>query len=76
MEEIKHLLKEIKPEIDVDDPRDFIGTGQLDSFDIIMLVSMLDNIYDISINGLDIIPENFSNIQNIWNLIGKYRGLI
>lgn len=66
------LLQEIKPEIDLTGPTNFIETGKLDSFDIVMLVSALDENYNISIHGLDIIPENFMDVESIWNLVEKY----
>lgn len=74
MEQIRTLLEEIKPEMDCNDHRDFIESGVLDSFDIVMLVSMLDETYGISIHGLDIVPENFMSVTSIWNLVEKYRG--
>lgn len=73
MEKIRSLLQEIKPEINFADAKDFLAEGLLDSFDIVMLVSSLDATYDISINGHDIIPENFVDLGSIWNLVGKYR---
>lgn len=73
MKEVIALLQEIKPEINFKDNKDLITTGGLDSFDIVMLVSALDERYNILINGLDIIPENFSNLQSIWELVEKYR---
>ena len=37
----------------------------LDSFDIVSLVSALDEEFNISIDGTDIIPENFETIDSI-----------
>lgn len=76
MKELKDLLKKINAEIDFNDPKNFIETGSLDSFDIVMLVSTLDETYDIAIKGLDIIPENFLNLESIWNLVEKYRSAV
>lgn len=73
MEKIRSLLQEIKPEINFADAKDFLAEELLDSFDIVMLVSSLDATYDISINGRDIIPENFVDLGSIWNLVEKYR---
>jgi acyl carrier protein len=44
----------------------------LDSHDIAALVSDLDKSYDISISGLDIVPENFQNVAAIQKLLQKY----
>lgn len=72
METIVALLAEIRPEFDFSNADDFIAMGMLDSFDIITLVAALDEAYAISINGTDIIPENFSSFESISNLLGKY----
>jgi acyl carrier protein len=37
----------------------------LDSFDLVTLVSELDKAYGISIDGLQIVPENFQNVAAI-----------
>lgn len=70
-EEILKILTEIRPEFDFSKSEDFIREGLLDSFDVIALVSALDNHFSVSIDGLDIVPDNFSNIQKIHNLLLK-----
>ena len=50
-------------------PSDFIADGMLDSFDMVTLVATLDKTYGISIQGTDIIPENFTNLQTIEALL-------
>ncbi|MFA6771004.1 MAG: acyl carrier protein [Bacteroidales bacterium] len=68
---INDILSEIRPEFDFYNETDFIEQGMLDSFDIVSLVSTLDKEFDISIDGLDILPENFSSIKSIIALIKK-----
>ena len=41
----------------------------LDSFDIVNLVSRLDDEFDVKITPADLIPENFKSAQSIYNLI-------
>jgi len=43
----------------------------LDSFDMVTLVSSLDKNYGISIQGTDIVPENFQNLETITGLLRK-----
>jgi acyl carrier protein len=69
---IEEILRGIRPEFDFTASQDFIGEGMLDSFDIVTLVSDLDKAYDISISGVDIVPEHFRNITSIQNLLQKY----
>ena len=68
---IFELLEEIRPENDFRNSADFIAEGLLDSFDIVQLVTSLDEGFDISIDGLDIIPENFNSAQKIKELLKK-----
>lgn len=70
-EEIKSILEEIRPEFDFDDSDNFIEDGMLDSFDIVSLVSMIEEKYSVSIDGLDIVPENFVSVDAIIELINK-----
>lgn len=65
------ILKEIRPEFDFTASNDFIEDGMLDSFDIVTLVSTLDKTYGISIQGVDIVPDNFKNLQTIEALLRK-----
>ncbi|MBP1671303.1 MAG: acyl carrier protein [Bacteroidetes bacterium] len=70
-QKIIDILKEIRPEFDFTEKTDFIEQGMLDSFDIVSLVSSLDEEFGISIDGLDILPENFSSIESIIALLKK-----
>ena len=76
MDLIIKILSEIRPEFNFDESKNFIEDGMLDSFDIITLVSELDDKLNISIDGLDILPENFSSLESIKNLIINNGGTI
>ncbi len=69
MEKLITVLKEIRPEFDFQESRDFIADGMLDSLDIINLVSALDEDYRISIGGTEIVPENFRSLESIAALL-------
>lgn len=70
-EEILNMLKELRPEFDFAKSQDFITDGFLDSFDIVSLSNMLEEKYGISIDGLDIVPENYSSVDAIVALVKK-----
>jgi acyl carrier protein len=65
------ILSELRPEFDFNEDVNFIEEGMLDSFDVVSLVSSLDEIFGISISGMDILPTNFSSIENIIALLKK-----
>ena len=65
------ILSEIRPEYDFSQDLNFIEEGMLDSLDIVTLVTGLDEKFSISIDGKDIIPENFLSLELIVNLLKK-----
>jgi acyl carrier protein len=69
--DIIRILSELRPEFDFNENVNFIEEGMLDSFDVVNLVTMLDEKYGISIDGIDILPENFSTVDSIVNLLIK-----
>jgi acyl carrier protein len=70
-DKIIKILSNIRPEFDFNTQEDFIENGMLDSFDIVALVVALDKEFAISIDGTDILPENFSSVNRIAQLIRK-----
>lgn len=71
-EQIIKILTELRPEFDfTKEGVDFIEEGMLDSFDLVTLVSELDKTFGISIDGVDILPENFSSVDAIAALLVK-----
>jgi acyl carrier protein len=68
---ILELLQNINPTYSYGVSTDFIGDGLIDSFDIINLVVAIDEVFNISIPGTEITPENFTNIDSIAKLLEK-----
>ena len=71
MKTVLEILTEIRPEFDFSSSNDFMADGMLDSFDMVTLVSALDKNFSISIQGTDILPENFQNLETINALLHK-----
>ena len=76
MDKIREILIDTRPEYDFLEEVDFIESGMLDSFDVLTLVTELEEKFNIRINGSDILPENFCSIKAIENLIVKSGGAI
>lgn len=72
-EKIAALLKEIN---DKDDVKDFnlnlFENDMLDSLGIAQLVASMEETFQIEIDPEDILPENFSTINEISALVEKY----
>ncbi len=74
-EKVIQILSELRPEFDFNDSLNFMEEGMLDSFDIINLVTALDQEFGISIDGIDVLPDNFSTIDRIIGLVEKNRAV-
>ena len=70
-EKIISILSELRPEFDFNESLNFIEEGMLDSFDIINLVTTLDSEFGISIDVMDVLPDNFSSVERIEALLKK-----
>ena len=71
-EKIIKILTDLRPEFDfTDESLNFIEEGMLDSFDVVSLVDALDTEFNIVIDGVDIVPENFSTLDSIMSLLKK-----
>ncbi len=70
-ETVIDILSNLRPEFDFTEEVNFVEEGMIDSFDLVTLVSSLDNKFNISISGVDILPQNFSSIDSIVALLKK-----
>ena len=71
MQKVIQILSQIKSGVDFNTADNLIESGILTSFDIIRLVSELNNEFDIEITPLHLVPQNFKNAQAIYALVQK-----
>ena len=57
--------------MDFKNEKDLIGTGILDSISIVEIVGELNDEFDIEISPIDIVPENFKNVDAIYALVQR-----
>lgn len=69
MEEFIELLKDLKDDVDFENCTDLVKEGYLTSFDIIQIVAMVKEEYDVKIPVADIIPSNFRSAASIWAIV-------
>ena len=72
MHKLLPILHVIRPEHSFVESQDFISDGLLDSFDIVTLVAELEKQFCISIDGEDVIPENFKNLESLERFVQRY----
>lgn len=71
MEELMNILEELRPDVDFENETGLIANGILDSFDIVSLVTQLNDAFDIEIRPSDLIPDNFNSAQAMLALVEK-----
>lgn len=71
MEELIKILENVKPGVDFEKEKNLIEEEVLDSFDIVNLVTRINDEFDVEITPADLIPSNFESAETIYNLILK-----
>ena len=71
MEELLDILKRIRPDVDFENETGLIDDGILDSFDVVSIISELDDVFDVQIRISELEPENFNSADKIWSLVMK-----
>ena len=69
MEQLLELLKGIRPDVDFENETALIDDGILDSFDVVSIISELDDQFDVQIRITELDPENFNSVEAIWKLV-------
>ena len=69
MEKLLEILKGIRPDVDFENEDALIDDGILDSFDVVSIISALDDEFDVQVRISELDPENFNSVDSIWALI-------
>ena len=69
METLLHILRELHPDIDFERETRLVDDGILVSFDIVMLVTRIEEAFDVVIPAKMIKPVNFNSAQALYALI-------
>ena len=69
MDKLMRILSELNLDIDFETEDALIDGGMLDSFDIVTLVSEIDDVFGVEIPAESLIPENFNSAKAIFALI-------
>ena len=68
MERLLEILSGIRPDVDFLNEKNMIDDGILDSFDIVSIISELNDEYDIAIRVTELNPDNFNSAEAILNM--------
>lgn len=68
-EDVLQILQEIRQDVDFEKETKLIDDGILDSFDIISIVSELNDNFEIEITADELEPENFNTLDAVVALV-------
>lgn len=71
---INEILMEQDDSINYEEEKHLIDDRILDSFAIISLISDLEEEFDVRINAVEMMPENFNSIKAMAEMIRRLQG--
>lgn len=74
MEQLIDILKGIRPDVDFESEKALIDDGILDSFDVVSIISELDDAFGVQVRITELDPENFNSAESIWALVNQLKG--
>lgn len=69
MEALLEILTDLHPEVDFETCHTLVDDSIIDSFDIVTIVSEINDAYDVVIPAEEIIPDNFNSVRALYELI-------
>lgn len=73
MEKLMEILKELRPDVDFGTEEELITEGILDSFDVVALVEMIREGFDVEIQPEDLVPDNFNSANAMMTMIDRLK---
>lgn len=69
MDALLEILTGLHPEVDFEACNTLVDDSIIDSFDIVSIVSEINDAYDVVIPAEEIIPDNFNSARALYGLI-------
>lgn len=74
MDDLLKILKEVKKNVNYFECTDLMTGGVYDSLDILQLIDVLEEKYNVVIMPEDITPQNFDSVNLIFDMINRLKG--
>ena len=71
LDAVIEMLSDINDDVDFNTEDKLVDNRVLDSFDILAVISAIDDEFDVSVPAKDIVPENFNSAQAICAMIQR-----
>ena len=72
MEKLIKILEDIAPDVDFNKETALVDNHILTSFDILSIVSEIEDEFDVELSPVDLVPSNFNSAKSLWDLIQKH----
>ena len=72
MQKLLEILRDVNEDVDFENETALVDDGLIDSFDINVIITALDDAYGIHIEVGDIEPENFNSAEAIMATVKRY----
>ena len=72
-EKLLEILRKVNKAIPDDPTVNLLANHLLDSFDMVNLVTDIEEEFSIELDPEDILPENFASLQKIQELVEKHK---
>jgi acyl carrier protein len=73
MKRLLEILEGIRPDVDFATETCLMDNGILDSFDVVSIISELNDEYDIAIRVNELSPENFNTATSIMEMVERLK---
>lgn len=65
------LLEDVKGNVDYENCTTLVDDRVLDSFDILSIISSINDEFDVSVPAKDIVPDNFNSAQAMLDMVKR-----
>lgn len=74
METLYEILEEIRPDVEFRGGTSLVENGDIDSFDIVTIISRIEEAFHVEIPVEFMLPEHFESAEAMMGLIRKLQG--
>ena len=71
LDEVIEMLEGVREGVDYENSTDLVDARKIDSFDILAIVSAIDDEFDVAVPAKEIIPDNFNSTEAMMEMIQR-----
>lgn len=71
LDEVIEMLEGVREDVDYANATDLVDARRIDSFDILAIVSAIDDEFDVAVPAKEIVPDNFNSAASLTAMINR-----